>query len=118
MRRVKRGLQQACLCMTGYAVRSGPPNWLPDARPWPLDDNATGVFTGALPKPVSRFLTEPACVSAPHTHIGITSMTHTGEVVSMTRSSARPEVWSSSPNSASVRSRAVPNMAIMWVSTR
>lgn len=70
------------------------------------------------PKPVFRFSPKRTLRGRRTVHTGIASMTHTGDAVSITRSSAKPEVWSSSPNSNSVRSRAVPNMAIICVSTR
>ena len=49
---------------------------------------------------------------------GTTSRTDTADAVGIKLTSERPEAASSSPNSAWVRSRAVPNMAIIWISSR
>lgn len=51
-------------------------------------------------------------------YLAATSMIQTGDEVGINRSAARSDATSISSNSFLVRSRALPNMAIIWVSTR
>lgn len=53
-----------------------------------------------------------------YVHFAAASTIQTGDEVGIRRNKASPDAASNSPNSACVRSRALPNIAIICVSTR